>query len=136
VDVCITKGIPQDFAVIKSCFDLSSDHSPSLIILTAHELNQEKQLSLSNIHTHWDDFRCLTSLKTEEDIETGVKFLNDSVQWARWNATPEYTDTLKTYDSPILIKQNIEENEDSVEIGTDYEHQKAKDYLTQQSKTR
>jgi hypothetical protein len=26
VDFCVTKGIPQDFAVTKSCFDLSSDH--------------------------------------------------------------------------------------------------------------
>jgi hypothetical protein len=27
VDFCVTKGIPQDFAVTKSCIDLSSDHS-------------------------------------------------------------------------------------------------------------
>jgi hypothetical protein len=35
VDLCVTKGIPQDFAVAKSCFDLSSDHSPVLITLKA-----------------------------------------------------------------------------------------------------
>jgi hypothetical protein len=40
---------------------------------------------------------------------------------AGWNATPEHRDTLKTYDCPILIKQKIEEKEDSVAIGTDYE---------------
>jgi hypothetical protein len=34
VDFCVTKGIPQDFAVAKSCFDLSSDHSPVLVTLT------------------------------------------------------------------------------------------------------
>jgi exonuclease III len=33
VDFCVTKGIPRDFAVAKSCFDLSSDHSPVLITL-------------------------------------------------------------------------------------------------------
>jgi hypothetical protein len=49
------------------------------------------------------------SLKTEEDIEAVVKFFNDTVQWAGWNATPEHTDTLKTYNCPILIKQNIKE---------------------------
>jgi hypothetical protein len=37
---CITKGIPQDFTVAKSCFDLSSDHSPVSITLKAHALNQ------------------------------------------------------------------------------------------------
>jgi hypothetical protein len=47
------------------------------------------------------------SFKTEEDIEASVKFFNDTIQWAGWNATPEHTDTLKTYDCPIL--QKIEE---------------------------
>jgi hypothetical protein len=42
LDFCNTKGIPQDFTVAKSCFDLSSDHSPVLITLTSHALNQEK----------------------------------------------------------------------------------------------
>jgi hypothetical protein len=54
VDFRVTKGIPQDFAEAKSCFDLASDHSPVLITLTSHALNQEKQPSLSNRHTNWD----------------------------------------------------------------------------------
>jgi hypothetical protein len=70
-----------------------------LITLTPHALNQEKQPSLSNRHTNWDDFRYLinqrltlnVSLKTEEDIEAAVKFFNDTVQWAGRNATPEHT---------------------------------------------
>jgi hypothetical protein len=56
VDFCVTKGIPQDFAVARSCFDLSSNHSLFLITLTSNALNQEKQPSLSNRHTNWDDF--------------------------------------------------------------------------------
>jgi hypothetical protein len=67
---------------------------------------------LSNIHTNWDDFRHLinqrlainVSLETEEDTETAVKFFDDTVQWADWKATSEHTDTLKTYDCPVLIK--------------------------------
>jgi hypothetical protein len=114
VDFCVTKGIPQDITEAKSCFDISSNHSPVLITLTSHALNQEKQPSISNSHTNWDDFRHLinqrltlnVSLKTEEDIKAAVKVFNDTVQWAGWNATPEHTDTLnKTYDCPILIKQ-------------------------------
>jgi hypothetical protein len=80
-------------------------------------LNQEKQPSLSNIHTKWDHFRQLInerltlniSLKTEKNIEAAVKFFNDTIQWAGWKTTPEHTDTLKTYDCPISIKQKIEE---------------------------
>jgi hypothetical protein len=109
VDFYVTKGIPQDFAVAKSYFDLSSDHSPDLVTLTSHALNQEKQPSLSNRHTNWDDFRYLTnqrltsnvSLKTEEDIEAPVKFFNDTVQWAGWNATPDTQTHRHTQDTRL-----------------------------------
>jgi hypothetical protein len=48
-----------------------------------------------------DDFRSLinerlilnTSLKIQEDTEAAVKFFNDTIQWAGWNAMPEYTET-------------------------------------------
>jgi endonuclease/exonuclease/phosphatase family metal-dependent hydrolase len=33
VDFCVTKGIPQNFATVKSCFDLFSDHFPVLVTL-------------------------------------------------------------------------------------------------------
>jgi hypothetical protein len=113
VDFCVTRGIPQDFTVAKSCFDLSSNHSLVLITLTPHALNQEKQQCLRNRHTNWDDFRHVinqrltltVSLKTKEDIEAAVKFFNDTVQWAGWKATPEHADTFKTYDCCILSKQ-------------------------------
>jgi hypothetical protein len=98
--------ITTDFAVAKSCFDLSSEHSPVLFTLKAHALNQEKQPSLSNRHTNWDHFRHLINkrlslnyfLKTEEDIEAAVKLFNDTMLWAGWNATPEHTDTVRTCD--------------------------------------
>jgi hypothetical protein len=110
-----------------------------LITLTSHALNQEKQSSLSNRHTNWDNFRHFinqrvtsnVSLKTGEDIEAAAKFFNYTVQWAGWNATPEHTDMLKTNDCTILIKQiKSKKKEGSIEVGTDYEHQRTKDYLT------
>jgi hypothetical protein len=101
-------------------------------------LNHEKQPSLSNKHTSWDDFRQLINerltLKTEEDIEAAVKFLNDTIQWSGWNATPEHIDTLKTYDCPILIKQKIEEKKKTPYISTNYKHQTVKDCLTQHNR--
>jgi hypothetical protein len=38
VDICVTKGIPQDFAVANACYNLFSDHSMSL--KTASNLQQ------------------------------------------------------------------------------------------------
>jgi hypothetical protein len=54
---CVTKGIPQEFAVAKSCYSLSSNHSPILIALTVDVLNKGNDLILSNRHTNKDDFR-------------------------------------------------------------------------------
>jgi hypothetical protein len=79
-------------------------------------LNQEKEPVLSNKHANLNDLRRLVSerltlnipLKTEEDIEAAAKFLNDTIQWAGLNATPEHKGTLEAYDGPIIIKQNIE----------------------------
>jgi hypothetical protein len=42
VDFCVTKGITQDFTVVKSYFGSSSNHSPVLIILKTIALNEEK----------------------------------------------------------------------------------------------
>jgi hypothetical protein len=36
------------------------------------------------------------SLKTKEDIVAAVKFFNDTIQWAGWNAMPDHTNTPKT----------------------------------------
>jgi hypothetical protein len=76
----------------------------------------------------------MTSLKTEEYIEAAVKFFNTTIQSSGWNATPEHTDILETYVCPMLItkKKTSKKEDDSVEGGTDYEHQRAKDYVTQQ----
>jgi hypothetical protein len=62
VDFCVTEDIPQDFSVTESCFDLSSDHFPVLMILTVDLLNQENEPSLSNRHTYiLGCFRCLVN---------------------------------------------------------------------------
>jgi hypothetical protein len=79
--------------------------------------NQEKQPCLSNRYTNLDNLQHHVNkklplkvlLKTEEDIEAAVTFLNNTRQWAGWNATPEYTDILTTLDCPVQMKQKIEE---------------------------
>jgi hypothetical protein len=57
VDFCVTMGITRVFAVAKSCFDLSSNHSSVLFTLTSHALNQKKQPRFSSRHINWDELR-------------------------------------------------------------------------------
>jgi hypothetical protein len=117
IDFCIRKVIQKDSVIAQSCYGLSPYHSPALITLTIYPLNEEKQPSLSNKHTNWDQFRLLANerltlnvpLKTEEDIETAVKLFNSTIQWTGWKATPEHIATTKANNCHILIKRKIEE---------------------------
>jgi hypothetical protein len=117
LDFCVIKGIPHDFAFSKSCFELSSDHSPVLISLNLRALHQESQPTLCNRKTNWDYFRHLITmnltlhvpLKTEAQIEDAVKHFTDLIQWAGWTATPETTCTTSSSDCPIFIKQKLAE---------------------------
>jgi hypothetical protein len=80
VDLCLTKGIPQDFAFAKSYFYLSSDHSAILITVTADALHQEMEPIFCNRHTNWDEFGRLIKerltlnvpLKTEDGTEAAA----------------------------------------------------------------
>jgi exonuclease III len=99
LDFCVTRGIPPNSAAATSCPDLSSDHSPVVVVLTTHALPPDTPPSLSNRRTNWDLFRLLiserlpfnTPFKTTEDFEEAVKLFNDTIKWAGWTATPNST---------------------------------------------
>jgi hypothetical protein len=115
VDFCVTKGIPQEFANIQSCFYLSSYHSPNLVMLSSQALRRERPQSLCNRRTNFDEFRNLITerltlhipRKTAENIEATVQYFNDTIQCTCWNTTPEQSSPLKTNECPLLIKQKI-----------------------------
>jgi hypothetical protein len=117
LDFCVIKGIPHDSALTRSCFELSSDHSPVLISLNLRALHHAPQPTLCNRKTNWDYFRHLITtnltlhvpLKTEAEIEDAVKYFTDLIQWAGWTATPEITCTPSSYDYPLPIKQKLAE---------------------------
>jgi hypothetical protein len=78
-------GIPQDFPVAQSCFDLTGlDHN------NCTSAEPRETATTTNRHTNWDDFKRLinerltlnVSLKAEEDTEAAVKFFNGTIQWA------------------------------------------------------
>jgi hypothetical protein len=115
LDFCVTKGIPPDFAVAHSCLDLSSDHSPVLVILTSQPIRPDLPPSLSNRLTNWDYIKHLINqrlllkipLKTTDDIEEEVKFFTDTVQLAGWKATPQLPDRTGINDCPLIIQQQL-----------------------------
>jgi hypothetical protein len=113
IDLCVTKGIPPNFAVAKSCLELSSDHFQLLITLATQSIPREPQPRICNRKTDWDVFRLLLNwklllnipLNTDSDIDAAINNFNDLIQWAGWNSTPENTATHQIKTCPILITQ-------------------------------
>jgi hypothetical protein len=107
-----------------------------LITLTAHALNEENQPILSNSHTNLEGLGRLInerltlnfSLKPKEQSNCSTIQCNEEAGLQRLN-----TDTIKACGYPKL-NRTLKKKEDSVEVGNDDEHQRAKDYLTQERK--
>ncbi|GBP00932.1 Probable RNA-directed DNA polymerase from transposon BS [Eumeta japonica] len=60
VDFCIFKGIANTNISCSSCWDLSSDHSPILVEITAEIRETTRRCTLHNKRTNWPLFRALT----------------------------------------------------------------------------
>jgi hypothetical protein len=119
VDFCVTKVIPPDFAIVHSCLDLSSDHSPILVTLTSQAIRHDPPQSLSNRSTNLDYFKHLINhrlllqipLKTTDYIEAASKLFTDTLQWADWKATPALPAKNRIHDCPLMIKQKLAEKQ-------------------------
>lgn len=96
IDFYVTKGVTMNNVSCRSCWDLSSDHSP--IMLELHTTAQEcvQKCVLHNKITNWPLFRELidkafqepVSLKSNDEITEAVLYFNKSVQDAAWSSTP------------------------------------------------
>lgn len=96
IDFCVCKGIVNNNISCRSCWDLSSDHSPIIVELHTTAQVRAKKCVLHNKKTNWPLFRELidkafqepVSLKTEDEITEAVLYFNNSVQEAAWSSTP------------------------------------------------
>lgn len=104
IDFCVVKGISGQLLKAKSCFDLSSDHSPIIITLNATVIKKEKLPTLYNSKTNWNLFRellneqtnCKISLKTYEEIDAAIDKFTNTVQKKKQHGTqPPLVKTLK-----------------------------------------
>lgn len=117
IDFCVTKGISSNYLEIKSCFELSSDHSPLLVNVNTQVISNSTPPLLHNKTTDWEVFRnelnenlqLNLSLKTPDEMDTAIEHFNRCIQQAAWAAT-SVTD-LKTNIKrcPSHIKEMIAE---------------------------
>lgn len=117
LDFFVAKGIINEYTHIKSCLDLSSDHSPVILTVSSVIIFKEIPLKLHSKDTDWELFRRLLDeittldvpLKSEEDIDNAVDKLTRKIQEATWQSTPNTTSRTKTHDLPMAIKIAITE---------------------------
>lgn len=115
IDIFVSGGIDKKRCVVKSCLDMSSDHTPILMSLHSSVQRVTKPPTLYNSRTNWEIFRKTlnerisleVSLKNESELEDAVEKFTYTMQDAAWTATPSY----QTKDSkdlpPINVRQKI-----------------------------
>jgi hypothetical protein len=60
---CITKGISKELQTAQSCSELSPDHSPILVTISAEVIKRHYPTNLSTKYTNWNKFHDLLDAK-------------------------------------------------------------------------
>ena len=115
IDFCVVKGINMNYLMAETCLDLSSDHSPIIVTLSAEILLKKRSPSLCSKKTDWAQFKeildtkisCSIPLKTEQDIDVAIEYLCKNIQEAAWESTPEQHATKRAPSCPIYIRKLI-----------------------------
>lgn len=114
IDFGLSKGLNPYLFNTTTTDDLSSDHSPTIIELNSTPILAEKPHKLTNGKTNWLKFQHLfkknycphAKLKSEEDIDNALDYLNDTIKDCAQHATPEPQATERVSDlhSPTILE--------------------------------
>ena len=115
IDFAIVKNIDQKLFTVKSCYDLSSDHSPVIIEINSKITSTSKTTLMYNIKTNWQMYKdyidnnlsCNVSLKTAEELENRIEEFNVLIHEAAAVSTPTMSSNTVVKDIPIYIKKMI-----------------------------
>lgn len=121
IDFAVTKNIRRDQLSIASLFDLSSDHSPTIISMVIGQ-TIAKPFCFPNRHTNWLKYRKYVSshlsqnisLISEDEIQDAINMFSETISTAAKVATPfkQYDDTKNnkystTIENLIKEKRNL-----------------------------
>lgn len=117
LDFFISKGIARNYTHTESSLDLSSDHTPVKLTLNTEITKKETLPSLHNKNTDWPVFQdrieylinLNVPLKNETDIDDATEYLNQLIQDAAWESTPNSGACCTTVNYPNQIKRKITE---------------------------
>lgn len=117
IDFAIVKGFPSNNISAESCLDLSSDHSPIIIMLHAKFSYTIKAQKLHNKFTNWGKCRKTIDsklslqipLKNAEQISAAVRNFNSVITQAVKDTTPQQKLNEQKVICSSQVKQKIDE---------------------------
>lgn len=115
VDFFLTQRISESYIDIKNLNDLTSDHSIILVTLNNKVRRKCPRPQLASKHTDWEKFRELinvrinlrTKMKTAEDIDNAIQYLQTAITEATKEATPSTKPSLVTASYPQEVMKLI-----------------------------
>lgn len=96
IDFFISKGIASNYVEAEGMDDLTSDHTPVLLTLSATIIKKKRKQNLTNKYTDWDLFRnnldhlidLNVRLSTPDDLELQTQTFIEHLRTAASEATP------------------------------------------------
>lgn len=118
LDFFVVKGINENYMKVENCYELSSDHSPVILTISATFLKTNRQPSLTSRRTDWDLFREELEAKinlripliTSDQLDDAAEQFTMAIQQAAWAATPVVTErNSRESNYPIEVRKLIKE---------------------------
>lgn len=113
IDFCISRGINENHVEIQPSYDLSSDHSPIIVMMSLDALKCKKPQNITNKQTNWQTYRENVielipnnmSLRNNLEIDAAIDKLTQIMIKAAKLATPLTTN----YEKDIKLARSIRE---------------------------
>jgi hypothetical protein len=113
----IIKNVAVNFLQIEEGFDIDSDHSPVLLMLSENIIRKENNPALVNTQTDWESFKqCLgerinpsVPIQNEEQSDDEVNTFIKYIQQVAWENTPELKRRIAGNNYPKEIRDLVAE---------------------------
>lgn len=117
IDFFITCGVANSYTHVETRHDLSSDHSPLVLTLSASVITKNKPARLTSPRTDWETFKWFIedkiniklSLKSNDDVDNAAQYLTTLIQEAAVFATPQTRQKEEHLNLPKHIRDLIAE---------------------------
>ncbi|KAI5744405.1 hypothetical protein M8J76_001994 [Diaphorina citri] len=117
IDFFVTNGVADSYIHVENRDELSSDHSPIILTLSAQVIAKSQTVKLTTPKTDWEAFKWYIddkanlrlSLKSPDEVDEAAQYLTKLIQEAANYATPEIKQKEQIINIPKEIRDLIAE---------------------------